>query len=79
MLLVQAGNRSVPVVAGTLLSERAAAGLVDVLASIGTEKARQSLVRLSNASAAVTPQCRAAAAEALRTLDEIRRRDDNRS
>lgn len=78
MLLVKAGNRSIPIVTGTLLADPSATGLVEVLASIGTEKARQALVKLSHASStAVTPHHRDAAAQALRTLDEIRRRDDD--
>ena len=72
MMLVKAGNRSVPIVTGTLLADPAATDLVEVLASIGTEEARQALVRLSRAA-----QHREAAAQALRTLDEIRRRTDD--
>jgi hypothetical protein len=78
MLLVKAGNRSVPIVTRTLLTDPAATGLVDVLGSIGTKEAREALVNLLHASStAVTPQHRDAAAQALRTLDEIRRRDDD--
>lgn len=73
MLLVKAGNRSVPLVTGTLLADPAATGLVEVLASIGTEDARSALRRLSHS----LPHHRDAAAEALRTLDEIRRRGDD--
>jgi hypothetical protein len=80
MLLVKAGNRSVPIVTRTLLAEPAATGLVEVLASIGTEEARKALLELSHASqAGVTPPHRDAAAQALRALDEIRRRDDDPS
>jgi hypothetical protein len=78
MLLVKAGNRSVPIVTRTLLAEPSATGLVEVLASIGTEEARKALLELSHASpAAVTPHHRDAAAQALHTLDEIRPRDDD--
>jgi radical SAM superfamily enzyme with C-terminal helix-hairpin-helix motif len=72
MMLVKAGNRSVPIVTGTLLADPAATALVDVLASIGTEEARQALRKLSHDA-----QHREAATEALRTLDEIRRRTDD--
>jgi hypothetical protein len=72
MLLVKAGNRSVPIVTRTLLADPAATGLVDVLASIGTDEACDALRTLSGA-----PPHREAAAEALRTLDEIRRRRDD--
>jgi hypothetical protein len=79
MLLVKAGNKSVPIVTRTLLADPAAAGLVDVLASIGTEEAREALVKLVHTSSTVvTPHNRDAAAQALRTLDEIRRRDGSR-
>lgn len=78
MLLVKAGNRSVPIVTRTLLADPAATSLVDVLASIGTEEARAALVKLSHGSStAGTPHHRDAATQALRTLDEIDRRDDD--
>ena len=78
MLLVKAGNRSVPIVTRTLLTDPAATGLVEVLASIGTKEARQALLKLSHAPpAAVTPQHRDAATQALRTLDQIRRRTED--
>ena len=73
MLLAKAGNRSVPIVTRTLLADPAATGLVEVLASIGTEEARKALLQLSHAP----PQHRDAATQALRTLDEIRRRTDD--
>jgi hypothetical protein len=80
MLLVKAGNRSVPIVTRTLLADPAATGLVDVLASIGTKEAREALVNLLHGSStAVTQHHRDAAAQALQTLDEIRRRDDDPS
>jgi hypothetical protein len=78
MLLVKAGNRSVPIVTGTLRADPAATGLVEVLASIGTEEAREALLELSRASpAAAPPQHRDAAAQALQTLDQIRRRTED--
>jgi hypothetical protein len=78
ILLVKAGNRSVPIVTRTLRADPAATGLVEVLGSIGTEEARQALLELSHAPpAAVTPQHRDAATQALRTLDQIRRRTED--
>jgi hypothetical protein len=75
MLLVKAGNKSVPIVTRTLLADPAATGLVEVLASIGTEEAREALVKLLHTSSTAVPSHhRDAAAQALRTLDEIRRR-----
>ena len=75
MLLVKAGNRSVPIVTTALLADPAATGLVEVLASIDTEEARKALLKLSHASPTAVPQQnRDAAAQALRTLGEIRRR-----
>lgn len=80
MLLVRAGDRSVRVVAEAILAGRAATDLVDVLASIDTDQSRAALVRVSQApQAVVAPGVTDAAAAALRTLDEIRRRDDGRS
>ena len=72
MMLVKAGNRSVPIVTGTLLADPAATDLVEVLASIGTDEARDALRKLSHAA-----EHREAATEALRTLDEIRRQTDD--
>jgi hypothetical protein len=73
MLLVQAGDRSVPVVADAILAGPGPADLVDVLASIGTDEARAALLRVSQSPPpAVPPTTRDAATEALRTLDEIR-------
>ena len=75
-LLVQAGRRSVPLMTEAIMIGRASASLVDVLASIGTGDAREALVRVSQApTPAVAPPTRHAAAEALRTLDAIRRHD----
>jgi hypothetical protein len=47
MLLVRAGDRSVPVVTEAILSGRGSTALIDVLASIGSEAARDALVRVS--------------------------------
>lgn len=75
MLLVKAGDRSVPVVTEAVMAGPGRAELVDVLVSIGTDDARAALVRVAQAPpAAVPPATRDAAEEALRTLDEIRRR-----
>lgn len=72
MLLVQAGDRSVPVLTGAILAGRAPVDLVDVLASIGTAEARAALLGVSQAAPpAVAPGTAAAAAAALTTLDEI--------
>ena len=77
MLLVKAGNRSVPMVADAVLTGRGAAELVDVLASIDTADARAALVTVAQAPpSAVAPQAQGAATEALRTLDRIRRQDE---
>ena len=66
MLLVRAGDRSVPVLAATLRSDPAAVGLVEVLASIGSDAARRALTRVA---ADAAPAVATAATEALRTLD----------
>ena len=77
MGLVQAGDRSVPVVTEALLAGRGPADLVDVLVSIGTDDARAALVQVSLAPPPdVAATIRDAAAEGLRTLAEIRNRDD---
>jgi hypothetical protein len=77
MLLVKAGNRSVPLVSDAVLTGAGDAELIDVLASIDTTDARAALARLAQAPpSAVAPGTRSAAAEALRTLDQIRGRDE---
>jgi hypothetical protein len=74
MLLVRAGDRSVPVVTDAILTGPAPADLVDVLVSIGTDDARAALLRVSQSPPPAVPATTSdAAAEALRTLDEIRR------
>ena len=80
MLLVKAGDRSVPVVTEAVLAGRAPADLVDVLASINTADARAALVRVAQAPMPeVAPAARDAAARALRTLDQIHRQDGDPS
>ena len=80
MLLVRAGDRSVPVVTEAILSGRGSPALIEVLASIGSEAARDALVRVSRAAApAVDPVVAAAAAEALRTLDQVQGRERGNS
>jgi hypothetical protein len=80
MLLVRTGDRSVPLVADAVLTGRGDTDLVDVLASIDTAEARAALVRLAQAPPpTVSPQARSAAAEALRTLDKVRRREEEGS
>ena len=77
MLLVRAGDRSVPLVADAVLSGRGDADLVDVLASIDTTDARAALARMAQAPPSAVPaRVPLAAAAALRTLDQIRARDD---
>ena len=79
-LLVKAGNRSVPLVTDAVLTGKGDAELVDVLASINTADARAGLERLAQAPrSTVAPQAKDAAAEALRTLDQIRRQADDGS
>jgi hypothetical protein len=76
MLLVQAGDRSVALLTPAILAGETAPVLVDILASIGTDRARDALVTVSRGSrATVTPDTRQAAVEALQTLDAIRARD----
>lgn len=70
MQLVRAGDRSVPVVTEAALTTPEPEGLVDVLASINTERSRTALTRVAEAPAVAEPTRRAAAA-ALRTLDEL--------
>jgi len=81
MLLVRAGDRSVPVVTEAILSGRGSTALIDVLASIGSQAARDALVRVSRAAApaAVDPGVAVAAAEALRTLDQVQGRERGNS
>ena len=80
MLLVKAGNRSVPVVTDAVLTGKGAADLVDVLASINTADARAALETVVQAPpSVVAAQAKDAAAKALRTLDQIRRQDEDDS
>jgi hypothetical protein len=73
MFLVQAGDRSVPLLTSAILAGGTDRALVDALASIGSEQARDALVTIAHGTgAAVTPQTREAAVEALHTLDAIR-------
>ena len=69
MMLVQAGDRSVPVLVEAIMAGSGSAALVTVLGSIGTEAARDALARVCRAG---PTSAAAAAAEALRTLEEIR-------
>jgi hypothetical protein len=66
--LVRAGDRSVPLVTAAILDGATGHELPDVLASIGTDRARAALVTLVREA----PEVRAAATEALATLDAIR-------
>jgi hypothetical protein len=75
MFLVQAGDRSVPLLTEAILAGGNDRALLDALASIGSDQARTALVTIARGTqAAVTPQTREAAVEALRTLDAIRDR-----
>ncbi|MGI8815805.1 MAG: hypothetical protein ACR2G2_11185 [Pseudonocardia sp.] len=79
ILLVKASDRSVPVVARAVLAGRATSELIDVLASINTAQARAALATVAEAAPpVVAPDTRAAAAAALRTLDEVRRQSGDR-
>jgi hypothetical protein len=73
MLLVRAGDRSVPLITEAILAGSSSPALVEVLASIGTETARAALERATQAR---PPEVAVAAEQALRTLDEIGRRED---
>ncbi|MDN5858221.1 MAG: hypothetical protein L0H84_06310 [Pseudonocardia sp.] len=76
MLLTRAGDRSVPVVATAMMAGRAPAELAAVLAGIDTPAARAALTRAAEASRGeVSPETRDAAEAAVRTLDEIHRRE----
>jgi hypothetical protein len=72
ILLVKAGDRSVPLVRDSISRGARAPELVDVLASIGTGAARSALERLA---AAASGEMAAAAEQAVATLDEIRRHE----
>jgi hypothetical protein len=75
MFLVQAGDRSVPLLSSAIQAGGTDRALVDVLASIGSDEARDALVTIAQGTqATVTPQTREAAVEALHTLDAIRDR-----
>jgi len=78
MLLVKAGNRSVPLVTDAVLTGKGTAELVDVLASINTADARAALEQVAQAPPpTVAPQAKEAASEALRTLNQIRAQDSD--
>jgi hypothetical protein len=66
LTLTRAGDRSVPLLAAALAAGAAPDLVVDVLASIGTDAARNALHREAQTGSA-------AAARALRTLDETDR------
>ena len=72
MFLVQAGDRSVPLLVDAAASATEPGDLIDVLASIGTDTARTGLVELaaSNEASIAAP-----AQAALEDFDEIRRRN----
>jgi hypothetical protein len=70
MMLVKAGDRSVPLITDAISAGAPAPELVDVLASIGTDAARAAL---EQATQTAPREVAAAAQQALRTLDEVRR------
>lgn len=70
--LVQAGDRSVPLVLDAIASGSDPVELVDVISSIGTDDAREALAELTEST---DPATTAAAGTALRDFDEIRRRN----
>jgi hypothetical protein len=72
MSLVQAGDRSVPLVLDAIASGSDPVELIDVIGSIGTADAREALVQLTESGDRSTTN---AAASALHTFDEIRRRN----
>jgi acetylglutamate kinase len=68
VLLVKGGDRSVPMLAAALRAGSASVGLIEVLASIGSNRARAALAVAAETAA---PAVAAAAADALRTLNDI--------
>ena len=72
MSLVQAGDRSLPLVVEAIASGSDPVELVDVISSIGTDDARNALTRLTDSA---DPATTAAAVSALQDFDEIRRRN----
>jgi hypothetical protein len=73
IMLVKAGDRSVPLIVEAVSSGAGSPELMDVLASIGTTDARGAL---RAATRSPRPEVASAATEALRTLEEIDRRQD---
>ena len=73
IMLVKAGDRSVPLISEAVSGGASSPELIDVLASIGTATARSAL---RTATRSPRPEVAGAAEDALRTLDEIDRRDD---
>ena len=72
MALVQAGDRSVPLVLDAIASGLDPIELIDVVSSIGTDEARAALSRLTESG---DPATTVAAADALHTFDAIRKRN----
>jgi hypothetical protein len=72
MSLVQAGDRSLPLVVEAIASGSDPVDLVDVISSIGTDDARRALAQLAESG---DPATNAAAVSALRDFDEIRKRN----
>ena len=72
MSLVRAGDRSLPLLEDAVEVEPDPADLIEVIASLGTDRAEAALERLIESDA---PAVAEAAASALGTLHEIRRRN----
>ena len=72
MLLVQAGDRSVTPLENALTSGTGSLELIDVLASIGTDRAHKGLKSLADTDGDIG----AAATQALRDLDDMGRMTD---
>lgn len=70
ILLVRAGDRSVPLVTSALETGANAPELLDVLVSVGSDAARTAL---QNVAQAPTSQASGAAEKALQQFDDIRR------
>lgn len=72
MSLVRAGDRSLPLLEAAVAVEPDPADFIDVIASIGTDRARDALAQLTESD---RPGAAEAAGSALRTFDEIRERN----
>ncbi len=71
IFLAKAGDRAVPLIHEGLTAYGPSPSLVEILGSIGTDTARTELQRVASSG---SPDLAQAAQRALRTLDEIERR-----